>query len=396
MNLNHALCRFIPEVTKSKGEGPYPGKTLYQMVVAIQKYLNINKINWKLVDSKDPEFCEMHTVLDNVMKERAAQGIGTTKKQAETITYDYENQLWVKGVLGEQNPDQLRNTCLFLISINCLLHASDEHYHLHRDTPECPSQFSFKRNMLGQRCLVYTEDTITKTNDGGLAHMKKERKIVWVHPLSNVDQDPDRLVDKYISLCPDFHRKPNFYLHSLSKYNPVQWYGEQVVSQHSLSKVVKNLLASAAIDGYFTNHSLRRSGATRLFQANVDWKLVKEATGQECSSDAVDTYQVTSDQQRQKLSEVIAGVLSLRQNQKVDTQGINDLVIAMNNVSIQCDEQSFKPDLFVNCGIVELCNCKRQIGDLVNQVLIMTKNKHYHFHYWKSTVLRIEKKERHN
>ena len=26
MNLNHALCRFIPEVTKSKGEGLYPGR----------------------------------------------------------------------------------------------------------------------------------------------------------------------------------------------------------------------------------------------------------------------------------------------------------------------------------------------------------------------------------
>ena len=147
---------------------------------------------------------------------------------------------------------------------------------------------------------------MTKTNDGGLAHMRKDRKIVWVHPSSNVDRNPVRLVDKYISLCPDFHKKPNFYLHSLSKFNPVQWYGEQVVGQHSLSKVVKNLLASASIDGYFTNHSLRRSGATRLFQANVDRKLVKEATGH--CSDAVDAYQVTSDHQRQNMSAVIAGV----------------------------------------------------------------------------------------
>ena len=33
------------------------------------------------------------------------------------------------------------------------------------------SQFSFKHNELGVSCLVYTEDTITKTNDGGIDSM---------------------------------------------------------------------------------------------------------------------------------------------------------------------------------------------------------------------------------
>ena len=119
----------------------------------------------------------------------------------------------------------------------------------------------------------------------------------------------------------------------------------------------------------FTNHSLRRSGATRLFQANVDRKLVKEATGH--SSDAVDAYQVTSDQQRQRLSKVIAGVPSLPSNNdhEQNQQNTEDLVVAMNNVSIQCDERSFKPDLSVNGGIVELCSCKRQLSDLVNSII---------------------------
>ena len=72
-------------MTKSKGEGLYPGKTLYQMIVAIQKYLNVNKINWKLVDSKDPEFSELRTVLDNVMKERASLGIDRNCKEASRI-----------------------------------------------------------------------------------------------------------------------------------------------------------------------------------------------------------------------------------------------------------------------------------------------------------------------
>ena len=54
---NHVLCRFIPEVSRKRGEDPYPGATLYQMIVAIQRYMFVNKIKWKLLD--DPEFDDM-------------------------------------------------------------------------------------------------------------------------------------------------------------------------------------------------------------------------------------------------------------------------------------------------------------------------------------------------
>ena len=65
-NFEYAMIRFIPEITKVNGEGLDPGKTLYQLCTSIQKYLNINKILWKLV--KGSEFSELQTVLDNVMK----------------------------------------------------------------------------------------------------------------------------------------------------------------------------------------------------------------------------------------------------------------------------------------------------------------------------------------
>ena len=61
----------------------------------------------------------------------------------------------------------------------------------------------------------------------------------------------------------------------------------------------------AKIEVFFTNHSLRRSGISRLFQAGVDRKLVKESTGH--SSDAVDKYQITSDKQLEDISSIISG-----------------------------------------------------------------------------------------
>ena len=69
-NLEHSLCIFIAEV-KKVNDDEYPGKTLYQLAVSIQRYLNENGLKWKLVDGPDIE--SLRVVLNNVMKERALQ-----------------------------------------------------------------------------------------------------------------------------------------------------------------------------------------------------------------------------------------------------------------------------------------------------------------------------------
>ena len=121
-NLIHSLCRFIPEVTKKKGKGLYPGRTLYQMIKAIEKYLFVNKIKWNLTE--DSDFEEVQNVLDNVMQERAQANVGVVPKRAEIISYEDEEKLWKEGLLGEDTPDKLRNTLLFLFGINMLFSSS--------------------------------------------------------------------------------------------------------------------------------------------------------------------------------------------------------------------------------------------------------------------------------
>ena len=212
-----AMCRFIVEVKKSKEDQDYPGRTLYQLAVAIQNYLKQHNVNWKLVHSNGLEFRKFNRVLDKVMQERASMSIGTVKKQAQVISLDFENTLWNTNVLGEDSADKLRSTVLYILGVNCALRAGDEHYALRRPGGLTSSQLSFECNSLGVRCLVYREDTVTKTNRGGLRDMKKERKIVWIKPNVNVNRCPVRLVEKYLNLLPVGGSKPNLYLHSLRK-----------------------------------------------------------------------------------------------------------------------------------------------------------------------------------
>ena len=126
---------------------------------------------------------------------------------------------------------------------------------------------------------------------------------VWIYPRNNINRCPVRLTQKYLSLCPNYKRKSNFYLQSLQKPTPIQWYGEQVVGQNTLSKVIKKLMEEAGIEGFYTNHSARYTGGMRLFRAGVQRKLVKETTGHR--SDVVDKYQITSDAQREQMSEIM-------------------------------------------------------------------------------------------
>ena len=92
---------------------------------------------------------------------------------------------------------------------------------LGRWTPDQDSQITFENNDKGVRCAVYREDMVTKTHDGGLKDMRRERKEVWIHPnLENSDCCYVRLIDKYLGLCPPFYKKPNLYLQSRQHPTP--------------------------------------------------------------------------------------------------------------------------------------------------------------------------------
>ena len=376
-----SMCKFIAEVMKVNGSD-YPGRTLYQLYIAIQKHLELNGVFWKLVDG--PDFSKLCCCLDNVMKECAANNIGMVKRQAQVISYSFENKLWEDKKLGEEMPDQLRSTVLFLLGINIGLQAGDEHYNLCRLTSEHPSQLTFQMNDYGVKCLVYTEDTVTKANDGGLKSMRNEHKIVWVYPSSNVTCCPVCLVEKYMKLCPPITpntKKFNFYLRSLEKYSPTQWYSEQVVGLNTIKKVIKKMLENAKLDGFFTNHSLRCSGTTRLFNEGIDRKLVKEFTSHR--SDAVDAYQITSHEQREQMSKIISGVDKETEAKKqfkiVNVDGQMKEIKPCtkkttppthSDVEIVMSENSGGKGMACSCGKQQVkVSETSQIGDVISQIV---------------------------
>ena len=126
--------------------------------------------------------------------------------------------------------------------------------------------------------LVYQEDPLHKTNQGGLLR-KGNIKKVYVYPAENVMRCPVRLVKKYVRLLPESKRCSKMYLRVKKVPTACTWYCDQPYGINKIKTTVKVLCKEAGLEGKFTNHSLRATCASRMFDKNVPEQIIKETTG---------------------------------------------------------------------------------------------------------------------
>ena len=308
-DLCHALCRFVREVKKLDGSD-YPPNTIRELVIMIQMYLHQNGIFWKLLDQQ--EFTALRNVVDNTMKQRHSEGLGV-RKSSDVISLKHEDQLFRVGVLGQSTPLQLLRTVIYMIGLHCALRGGVEHNKLRR--PGCNSQLSLEFDDRGIERLVYKEDPLQKTNQGGLMN-KGKCKIVHIYGASDKNRCPIHLYKKYIGLLPQSMSCLKFYLRCKKKFCPSVWYCDQPYGVNKIKSTVKDICKEGGLTGNFTNHSLRASCASRMYDKNVPEQLIKEVTGHR--SDCVRVYKRTGDHLKQAASNVVAGE---RPSKKVKSDG---------------------------------------------------------------------------
>ena len=153
--------------------------------------------------------------------------------------------------------------------------------------------------------FCYVEDFGLKTNIRGLKHCKVEPKVVDVYPLSNIERCPVHILHKYMMMLPRNRNCQKLYLQPKKKYTPHSWYLDSPVGENKLKCFVKTLCSKGGIPGFYTNHSLRASSATRMYQGGVEEQVIQEITGHR--SLAVRSYKHTSDEQCQNASNAIFG-----------------------------------------------------------------------------------------
>ena len=82
------------------------------------------------------------------------------------------------------------------------------------------------------------------------------------------------------------------------------WYTKTPIGHNTLAKTVTRVCQAGGVPGFKTNHSLRVTTATRLFQRGVDEQLIMARTGHR-SIEGVRTYKRISEQQVKDVSTVL-------------------------------------------------------------------------------------------
>ena len=290
-NLAYSISAFLNEVKRHDG-AEFGAKGLYNLVIMLQFYLEKKGLKWKLCE--DDPFLRVRYTLDNLMKMRCADRVSITKSSVP-LTYSDEEKMWANGSLGEDEPTKLRNTVMFLLGLSCALRGGQEHRNLRCPGHDC--QFTVcSDSATGRRYLRYCEDERSKTNQGGLVGRRQNPKVVKIYGNDDLNRNVVRLFLKYTSLLPVDGKCSALYKYPLAtkKLRASTWYTDKPVGVKSLKKIVSNLAKEAGLVGHYSNHSLRASTATRMYQSGVDEQVIKEITGHK--SDSVRSYKRTSEE----------------------------------------------------------------------------------------------------
>ena len=190
----------------------------------------------------------------------------------------------------------------FYVGLNFVLRGIQEQYDL------VPSQFTRVPQDIGiYDASVYYEyrEYISKNNQHRFKDINAKNKIVKAFALPGYSRCVVKLLDKYFSLLPS--DAPYLYMRGTDKFSPnpsVSSFVNKRVGVNVLKNMIPGLSEKSGIQARYTNHSLWATAITRMFNGEVEEKIIAEKSGHK-SLKALRCYEHTSEQKLQNVSRVI-------------------------------------------------------------------------------------------
>jgi hypothetical protein len=241
--------------------------------------------------------------MDSLCSKLHSEGVGAVKKSAEVFSFEDEECLWLKGVMGVDSPSALFNAVFFYVGLNFCLRGGQEHRNL--------SINQFQRHP--QDMEIYNQDTfyeyseyISKNNQHRFKDIHTKNKVVKGY--ANIDSTKCivKILDKYFSSIPSnpkaFYLRPSN--HDIIKHPEKVWFINIPVGVNTLNTAVASMCEKAELSVKYTNHSLRATSATRMYTQNVPEKMIAEKTGHK-SLVGLRAYERTTTVQERSLSKTL-------------------------------------------------------------------------------------------
>ena len=233
--------------------------------------------------------------MDAYFRKLRQDGIGVEIKHTGVISKEEESLLWERGILGTSTPLALLRSVFYYNGKIFCLRGGEEH-----------RQLKFSQLKRVEKGFVYTENG-SKNRSGGVAQMRVENKVVPSYAVHEIGERCHvYLLDMYLKKVPkDALDKNNFYLRPqrIASDTDGVWYMPVPVGRNTLQKMLPAMCEEAGI-ARRTNHSLRATGATQLFNANIPEKVIQCRTGHR-SLKALRMYENPTDEQQSEACQVL-------------------------------------------------------------------------------------------
>ena len=279
--LDKWLSLFTIEVRRKDGS-EYPPATIHMLLCGLQRIMRRESDRpFEIFAKDDVRFRNFRGTMESVFQQLHKKGVGAVVKHASVITVDEENHIWQQGIIGDHSPTALLRAVFYLNGINFSLHGGKEHRNLKR------SQLTREEDH-----WMYVENG-SKCFRGGVGDLRRENKIVRQYALPSCGNDRChiRILDLYTSKLPKdtnnvFYCTP---LKSVPLDPSKPWFSATPVGWNKLDALVGRLFKDGGITGK-TNHSLRATGATRMYNSGIPEKTIQIRTGHK-SVEALRVYE---------------------------------------------------------------------------------------------------------
>ncbi len=273
-------------------------------------------------------------------------------------------------------PEKLVNMLFYLIGMHFALSACEEHKAL---KVGAWGQLKVKFDDQSQRKYLEYMEHRSKSFQGGFKSLHNTPKTVWA--FENVDNPARCLVciyKKYLAkqLSHDPKCSKDLYLHPLVKPpSPHVWYSCQPLGVGTLSKVISKLCDVTGIHGKYSNHSLRSTAATHMYDQQVDEQQITEVTGHK--SVAVRKYKHTSMEKQKDMSEILYGKWKKNVSSTISKPPDSSFELSVNS---QMDPVSTKTkdkskinvniaQVHVNAPVINIDTPKITVNPVINPVI---------------------------
>ena len=291
------LSLFVMEVRKKDGT-EYPPATIHLLLCGLQRIMRRqNSHPFDIFAKKDVRFRAFRGTMESVFHNLHCKGVGANSKHVQVISEEEEELLWENRIMGCHSPRALVRAVFYLNGKNFCLRGGEEHREL--------KFVQLKRNI---DHWTYTEHG-SKNYRGGFGDLNRKNKVVKQFPVPDAgDRCHVKLLDLYVSKLPkEAKQKGSFYFTPLqtTPTDPLKpWFTCVPIGRNKLATLVKEMFDEVDVQGK-TNHSLRATGATRMFNSGVAEKTIQDRTGHK-SIGGLRVYERPDDEQQRKACEVLA------------------------------------------------------------------------------------------